>query len=186
MLCAHRLSAAPAQPNQRLSRRLASAMALRSTRARGRRCARGRRRRPWPGRGRWRRSACRRARGACRRTAAGRARWPPELPETRLLGSGVRRGGQGPCARMAARSRVAEGRRRLVSGLCTASAPRRQSPAPGKAGDGGERALMAPGSTSCVRRVRLSPWNEVERQPPHAGHVQHQAGDVEAAGARLR
>ena len=44
MLCAHRLSAAPAQPNQRLRRRLASAMALRSTRREADAARRGRRR----------------------------------------------------------------------------------------------------------------------------------------------
>ena len=183
MLCAHRLSAAPAQPNQRLSRRLASAMALRSTRAsptlRSRPSAKKRA-------GSWQVAHERlpSRRGACRRTAAGRARWRPALPETRLLGSGVERRRPGPVRQDRRALGVAEGGGRRARDRAPTSAAAAGDRQRGKAGDGGERPSWLQGHLLRQARAPVA-LEQVERQPPGAGHVQHQSGEAEPARARL-
>ena len=120
------------------------------------------------------------SKNSCRPSAMAAA-----LPETRLLGSRVERRRPRPVRQDRRALGVAEGGRRLVS--------RHQAPtsAPPLAIASAARPAMAVGGfhgfrvMSCVRRVRLSPWNEVERQPPGAGHVQHQTCEAEAARACL-
>ena len=165
MLCAHRLSAAPAQPNQRLRRRLASAMALRSTRASADAARRGRRRRRAPGRDRWRRSACRRRRGACRRTAAARARSPPRCRRRGCWGRGANGGGHGPCARIAARSASLKAG---AGSLCRSGrrpARRHGDRQRGKAGDGGGGSHGFRVDLAGEARAPVA-LEQVERQPP--------------------
>ena len=100
MLCDHRLSAAPAQPNQRLRRRLASAgIAVDSGEADAPRSRPSVKLRS----GTWQ-VAQERLPSAERRVIE--EQLPPSsiaaaLPETRLLGSRSNDGGHGPCARIA-------------------------------------------------------------------------------------